>query len=719
MTGIRNCSLSCNYLSKIPPLSPHCTYPNLSCLFLSANRIEYFPEDFLTIDTLSVVDISFNHIKKLPDMSRMSNLRVLLAAYNPLVDYPIMFPPYLDELNLSGCQLSTLPTGKLREIRILHLAMNNLKDIPDSLLQSACFDSIDVSFNKLKELPPGIIAIEQRMAKLLPIEIQYHNNSCSWLPKKGELFQPGTLNYVQVGFAEMQGKRKTMEDVSFVKGGIKSKHSPSFDVVALFDGHGGSTVAETIGSIIEKHIIAGLEAKPNDISSGLYSAYLSANRECKKLLEKSPEKSGATGLIVLFTKDEAFISNIGDSRAVMSFSPIIGEPIFLRATEDHVPSSPNEFLRITERGGYVTDSGRINGILSVSRAFGDYFLAPYVAEVPSISTMRLTGGIDGDCDFIIIACDGIWDVVEDGTAVEMVADSLFEKLESPGQAATRLRTFAYILGSTDNITVFVVLTPYGQTKWGRLNAEKRKKIGKSEEEIESKIKQIPLTPTVFLSKAPLFKESRLSMEEAMAQLMGRRKTIEKKRRGEFRTSLDSGPRRPSLDGSRNVVGGVTFFGYVDDYSNDEEDTPLIKRVTTKREASFSNEVRKSIEEIRKSRESIRTNSELAKPEPVVTTATALATESKESHGSSSSARSEASSDADSKHHHHHSHRRHRHSSRRRYHKKEECDKSSGHQETIALTLEKIEKPDEEQSSYYSYSPDNIPLSPTSSVDEDD
>jgi len=52
-----------------------------------------------------------------------------------------------------------------------------------------------------------------------------------------------------------------------------------------------------------------------------------------------------------------------------------------------------------------------------------------------------------------MACDGLWDVVSEESAVEIVKQ---EKCD-PFRASIRLRDTAYLRGSADNITVIVVM----------------------------------------------------------------------------------------------------------------------------------------------------------------------------------------------------------------------------------------------------------------------
>ena len=84
---------------------------------------------------------------------------------------------------------------------------------------------------------------------------------------------------------------------------------------------------------------------------------------------------------------------------------------FFRCSYDHKPTNIEEEQRIKVvfkflplmLGGFVTEEGRVNGILAVSRSIGDFMLSPYVCPEPYINTMVKTN----DDEFVIIACDGL------------------------------------------------------------------------------------------------------------------------------------------------------------------------------------------------------------------------------------------------------------------------------------------------------------------------
>lgn len=145
------------------------------------------------------------------------------------------------------------------------------------------------------------------------------------------------------------------------------------------------------------------------------------------------------------------VANAGDCRAVLCRK---GEAIDLSL--DHRPIYPSERRRVEELGGYV-DDGYLNGVLSVSRALGDWDMklpkgspSPLIAE-PEFQQVVLTE----DDEFLIIGCDGIWDVMSSQHAVNLVHLGL-RRHDDPDQCARDLVMEALRLNTFDNLTVIVV-----------------------------------------------------------------------------------------------------------------------------------------------------------------------------------------------------------------------------------------------------------------------
>lgn len=76
--------------------------------------------------------------------------------------------------------------------------------------------------------------------------------------------------------------------------------------------------------------------------------------------------AGCTASVLLITKTDIYTANAGDSRTVLCKK---GKAKDL--SEDHKPELPSERNRIERANGYVEDK-RVNGMLALSRALGDF-----------------------------------------------------------------------------------------------------------------------------------------------------------------------------------------------------------------------------------------------------------------------------------------------------------------------------------------------------------
>lgn len=156
-------------------------------------------------------------------------------------------------------------------------------------------------------------------------------------------------------------------------------------------------------------------------------------------------------IIVIFFIRTMLIANAGDCRAVMGKR---GRAIEL--SKDHKPNSICERIRIEKLGGMVYD-GYLNGQLSVARALGDWHMkGPKGSSCPLCAEPELQEAILSEEDeFLILGCDGLWDVMSSQCAVTMVRKELMLH-NDPERCSRELVREALKRNSCDNLTVIVV-----------------------------------------------------------------------------------------------------------------------------------------------------------------------------------------------------------------------------------------------------------------------
>lgn len=141
---------------------------------------------------------------------------------------------------------------------------------------------------------------------------------------------------------------------------------PSAAFFAVYDGHGGSKIAEYAGKHLHKFVTKQEPYREGNIEEAMKQAFLEIDQVMLDEDELRREESGSTAIVVLIKEDRVYCANAGDSRAVACVG---GRAEAL--SKDHKPSNLIEYQRITAAGGWV-DSDRVNGNLALSRALGDF-----------------------------------------------------------------------------------------------------------------------------------------------------------------------------------------------------------------------------------------------------------------------------------------------------------------------------------------------------------
>ncbi|XP_058723591.1 probable protein phosphatase 2C 13 [Vicia villosa] len=281
--------------------------------------------------------------------------------------------------------------------------------------------------------------IEEAVAKFIPV---VRSGSCADIGPRGSMDD----DHIQID--------DLATHLGFV---LKSPTRSAF--YAVFDGHGGPDAAVFVKNNAMKLFFEDatmLQSYGTDallmkrLEDTHRKAFLGADLAMAD--EQSISSScGTTALTALILGKHLLVANAGDCRAVLC-----KRGVAVDMSHDHRPSYLPERKRVEELGGYI-DDGYLNGYLSVTRALGDWDLklplgsaSPLTAE-PDVQVVTLTE----EDEFLIIGCDGIWDVMSSQEAVSLVRRGL-RRHDDPQQCARELVKEALRLHTTDNLTVIVI-----------------------------------------------------------------------------------------------------------------------------------------------------------------------------------------------------------------------------------------------------------------------
>lgn len=270
-----------------------------------------------------------------------------------------------------------------------------------------------------------------------------------------------SLRY-QVGVSHTRGRRKDMQDATLLKGNFNQHETE--DLFCVFDGHGdqepATYSAKNISSVFNEKLTlsddklssadkdddtggddsavddSDDEEYDNHIVTALCDSFIHLNQQMKHFVQ-----CGTTAVVCYIKDHILYTANVGDSRAILYRK---GKAI--RLTVDHKPDLTGETERIEQMGGSIKNN-RVQGTLAVTRALGDWFAGLLVSPEPYVTVTHL----NSDDEFLLIACDGVFDVFSDDAACEKIKD-----ISDPKQASQLLKAAAFDNGSTDNISVVVI-----------------------------------------------------------------------------------------------------------------------------------------------------------------------------------------------------------------------------------------------------------------------
>ncbi|KAF5466877.1 hypothetical protein F2P56_016760 [Juglans regia] len=317
----------------------------------------------------------------------------------------------------------------------------------------------------LSSLSLSLSRFAEISARAQPISLPIGMGIYLSAPKTEKVSEDGENDRLRYGFSSMQGWRATMEDAHAAYPDLDS--STSF--FGVYDGHGGKVVAKFCAKYLHQQVVKHDAYATGDLGTAVQKAFLRMdemmcgqrgwrelailgdkmekfsgmiegliwsprggevnNHNDNWLSEEGPHSDfdgpncGSTACVAIFRKNQLVVANAGDSRCVISKK---GQAYNL--SKDHKPDLEIEKDRILKAGGFI-QYGRVNGSLNLARAIGDVEFKQnkhmpaekqIITAFPDITTVELCD----DDEFLVLACDGIWDCLSSQQLVDYVREQL-------------------------------------------------------------------------------------------------------------------------------------------------------------------------------------------------------------------------------------------------------------------------------------------------------
>ncbi|KAJ8766849.1 hypothetical protein K2173_009150 [Erythroxylum novogranatense] len=242
----------------------------------------------------------------------------------------------------------------------------------------------------------------------------------------------------------------------------------------VFDGHGpwGHVVAKRVRKSLPSSLLRswqenlGLASLGKDFEAGLErnlslfevwkQSYINTYAAIDQQLKLHPgidsSSSGTTALTLVKHGEHLVVANVGDSRAVLATTSDDGSLVALQLTVDFKPNLPEEAERIIQSRGRIfclndepgvyrvwMPNGRTPG-LAMSRSLGDYCVKDFgLISVPDVTHRNITSRDQ----FVILATDGVWDIVSNQEAVKIVSSAADKEKSAKRLVEYAVRAWKY------------------------------------------------------------------------------------------------------------------------------------------------------------------------------------------------------------------------------------------------------------------------------------
>uniref|UniRef100_A0A0N4Z6F1 PPM-type phosphatase domain-containing protein n=1 Tax=Parastrongyloides trichosuri TaxID=131310 RepID=A0A0N4Z6F1_PARTI len=437
MPSLRFLNLQNNEITKLPELVENCCIEilnisnnkitslsknllksshKLTHLNASNNKLTSLPyaNTFIDLNRIQILKLSRNKLNEssIPVIMSLKKLRLLDISYNNFRffnDSMLSQLSYLEEINISGNEISTIPEeiSLLESLTVLRAHTNKLKVIP-KFSNTKLLKVLDLSNNLLNNIIPETcvnenmkfldltcnrIIVNNNGKRNEKINIKNLKKKCD-IKKHIEIEDIGRKDFfknLQYGFSESNGDKKKLTLHQ-----IRPKQFENM-CFGMIDGYSNNEIAIKIKFLIMEYLTNQAKLNCDVLTRCLLDVH--------EKLGKDGNRIGGSAFLLSINGDEVYIANTGSIKAVI----VKSNGIVKEVTNGNSPVKGDEYDRLRNANAIITDDNCINGICPVGKAIGYSYLFPAILPTPDCEKIK----IKPNKDHIIIGNRDIWKYLND------------------------------------------------------------------------------------------------------------------------------------------------------------------------------------------------------------------------------------------------------------------------------------------------------------------
>jgi serine/threonine protein phosphatase PrpC len=216
-----------------------------------------------------------------------------------------------------------------------------------------------------------------------------------------------------------------------------------FNFSCVLDGHGGKHCSEFLRNNLYKSFTRHLKNN-YEIQKSIKLSFKDINQK----FFRYHLHSGSTCNLLIINKNinKFILANVGDSRCIAYYKNGKTKQISI----DHRPELVKEKIRIELLGGKIINN-RVQGILGLTRSFGDKKLRKFVQPNPDIYEGKIN-----NIKYFLQGSDGIFDYASNKEIIQFFNRCLVKTNNNYTKSIEMLMKFIYkIKKSKDNISIII------------------------------------------------------------------------------------------------------------------------------------------------------------------------------------------------------------------------------------------------------------------------